>query len=80
MTSESSTQQASNWKFRTYMVGALVGICVGLLSAYFYTRVTEENGATEPVRIKTMDALKLAVSLLSVVRQITDLGASSSKK
>ena len=80
MTSDSSTQQAPNWKFRTYLVGALVGITVGLLSAYFYARVTEENGASEPVRIKTMDALKLAVSLLSVVRQITDLGAGSSKK
>lgn len=66
------------WKVRVYVVGALIGLAVGLISAYFYARVSEENGFERPNRIPTMDALKLAVSLLSVIRQITDLGAKRS--
>ncbi len=75
MTSDLPSTQETNWRFRVYLVGGLTGLVVGLLSAYFYARVSEENGTGNPGRIKTMDALKLAVSLLSVVRQITDLGA-----
>ena len=63
------------WKLRVYVFGGLLGLGVGLLAAYFYARVSEENGFEHPNRIKTMDALKLAVALLSVLRQITDLGA-----
>ena len=63
------------WKLRVYLLGGLIGLMIGLLAAYFYARVSEENGFEQPNRIKTMDALKLAVALLSVVRQITDLGA-----
>jgi NhaP-type Na+/H+ or K+/H+ antiporter len=63
------------WKLRVYLLGGLIGLLIGLLAAYFYARVSEENGFEQPNRIKTMDALKLAVALLSVVRQITDLGA-----
>jgi gas vesicle protein len=70
----------ANWKMRAYLAGGLIGLIVGLVAAYFYARVSEENEAEKPSRIKTMDALKLAVSLLSVVRQITDLGAGSGKK
>ncbi|MGQ9850419.1 MAG: hypothetical protein ACUVSU_10255 [Aggregatilineaceae bacterium] len=65
----------TSWKVRVYLVGALIGLAVGLISAYFYARVSEENGFERPNRIPTIDALKLAVSLLSVIRQITDLGA-----
>ncbi len=79
MTSEVCTDPPAKsetaWKLRVYLFGGLVGLMVGLLAAYFYARVSEENGVAQPNRIKTMDALKLAVALLSVVRQITDLGA-----
>lgn len=79
MTSEVNadlTAKSNNaWKLRVYLFGGLVGLAVGFLAAYFYARVSEENGFAQPNRIKTMDALKLAVALLSVVRQITDLGA-----
>ncbi len=79
MTSEVNadlTAKSDNaWKLRVYLFGGLVGLAVGLLAAYFYARVSEENESGQPNRIKTMDAMKLAVALLSVVRQITDLGA-----
>lgn len=68
----------TNWQSRVYLVGGLAGIIVGLLAAYFYVRATEESGSG-PVRIKSMDALSLAVALLALIRQITDLGAKSGK-
>lgn len=78
MTSEHTP--ASGWKTRSYFIGGLIGLAVGLLAAYFFARVSEENGSHGPAKIKSLDALKLAVSLLSLVRQITDIGAGSSKK
>jgi hypothetical protein len=69
-----------NWKPQVYVVGGLGGLIVGFLAAYFYARASEETTPDQPARIKTMDALKLGVSLLSLLRQITDLGALGDKK
>ncbi len=68
-----------NWKTRIYMVGGITGLVLGFLAAYLYARASEEHGAIEPRGIKTMDALKLAVALLAIVRQVTDLGAGDGK-
>jgi hypothetical protein len=80
MTSDLPQTEEQDWKVRVYFLGGLAGLVVGLLAAYFYARVSQENGADKPARIHTMDALKLAVSVLAVLRQITDLGANSGKK
>jgi NhaP-type Na+/H+ or K+/H+ antiporter len=79
MTSDLTQTSEENWKMRTYIMGGLAGLLVGLVAAYFFARVSDEHGV-EPGRIKTMDALKLAVALLSIIRQITDMGASDGKK
>lgn len=79
MTGDPPSTSAPSWKMRMYITGGLAGLVIGLLAAYFYARVTEEHGM-EPGRIKTMDALKLAVALLSIIRQITDIGAGNGKK
>ena len=79
MTNEQPATQENAWKTQTYIVGALVGLGLGLLSAYFFARVSEENGHDGPSRIKTIDTLKLAVSVLGLLRQITDMGAGSKK-
>ncbi len=68
-----------NWKTQTYILGGLVGLAIGILTAYFFARVSEENGDEGPSSIKTMDGLKLAVSVLAIMRQITDLGTGSKK-
>jgi len=69
----------ANWKTRMYLLGGVAGLGLGVLAAYLYARASEEHGAVEPNRLKTMDALKLAVAVLAIVRQITDLGAGDSK-
>lgn len=65
----------SSWKNRTYLMGAGLGLVIGLLSAYLFVRATEDNAKIEPKRIGTMDALRLGVALLAIVRQITDLAS-----
>jgi hypothetical protein len=69
-----------NWKPQVYAAGGLAGLIIGFLAAYFYARASEETTPDQPARIRTMDALKLGVSLLSLLRQITDLGALGDKK
>ncbi|NDJ76273.1 MAG: hypothetical protein GYB65_08430 [Chloroflexi bacterium] len=74
-----TTVDQENWKAQVYMMGGIAGLIVGLLSAYFYARVSEESGKV-PERIKTMDALRLGVALMAIVRQITDLGSKDGDK
>ncbi len=62
----------SSWKGRSYMAGGVLGLAVGLLAAYLFVRATEDRGKVEPPRIGTMDALRLSVAVLAIVRQITD--------
>ena len=84
MTTDTSPTQApahsDAWKFQVYLLGALIGLAVGLLAGHFYVRVSEESGQEGPAKLKSMDALKLAISVLGLVRQVTDLGAGGGKK
>lgn len=70
---------SGDWKSRTYLTGGLIGLAIGLISAYLYVRVSDEHGLEAPSQIKTMDLIGLSVALLGVVRQITDLGTKTSK-
>ncbi len=83
MTTDTSHTQApptnDAWKLQVYLISALIGLAVGLLAGHFFARVSEESGRP-PARLKTMDALKLAISVLGVMRQVTDLGADGGKK
>lgn len=80
MTNTGSTKgQSGDWKTRTYMMSGLLGLGIGLIAAYLYVRVTDENGGNTPGQIKTMDLIGLAVALLALIRQITDLGTKGSK-
>jgi len=80
MASDLLNARNGDWKPRVYVVGGAAGVIFGLLAAYFYARASEENMLDHPPRIKTMDAIKLGVALLALVREITDLGIDSSKK
>lgn len=80
MTDNLPVPEKPNWKMQTYIVGGLTGLALGLLSAYFFARVSEENELNGPSRISTIDTLKLAVAVLAIMRQITDLGASGKNK
>ena len=69
----------SGWKSVIYLIGGAFGIITGLAAAHLYTRSAEANlppGQTVMERtIKPMDALKLGIAIVALVRQISDLGA-----
>ena len=64
-----------NWKTKSYLIGAIGGLLLGLVSAYLYARATEENMKSDhPDKVKTTDLMKLTLALLALVRQIAELG------
>ena len=68
----------SNWKSTAYVAGGVVGLLIGLAAAHLYARAADENQVSQgkmPGPINTADAFKLALTLLGLVRQISDLGA-----
>jgi len=75
MTDKLPSLPSTSFQTRTLIFGGAAGLLVGLLAARLYIRAAEENQKLNPGRIGTMDALRLAVALLAIVRQITDLGA-----
>lgn len=77
MSSLLPNNSSKSMKTRVYVVGGIAGLALGMLSAYLYARSAEEHGFAQPERIKTMDALKLAVALLAIIRQVTDLGGGN---
>lgn len=68
--------EESNWRPRVFLIGGLVGALLGLLSAYLYVRSVEETHGemVSPSSPKASDAVKLGISLLGIIRTITDWG------
>jgi hypothetical protein len=66
----------SSWRTRIMLAGGIIGTVLGVLSAYLYVRAAEEayGGEAPPEAPKTSDAVRLGISLLSIVRTITDWG------
>ena len=75
-----NTSRVSNWKSVVYLIGAIIGVVVGLLSAHLYARAVEENNEGEQPHIGTGDVFALGMSMLSLVRHVTDLGARTSPR
>jgi len=61
-----------NWKFRTLLVGAVVGALTGLGAAFLLTRRAEERG--EPLAITSKEGLKLGVLIAGLLRSVVSLG------
>lgn len=68
----------ANWKVQTYVRGSVIGLLVGIAAAYLYTRAAEENAHHGQVTaVGAGDIVKVSLSILGLVRQITELGSSS---
>ncbi|GEM_PF-1482794 len=87
MDSEQSLAQFSQraeldntWRGRVLLIGGLIGAMVGLLSALFYIRAAEETGKTGkmPEAPVARDAVRLGLSLLGIMRTITEWGTRRS--
>jgi hypothetical protein len=62
-----------NWKTKILVVSTLLGAVAGLSAGYLLSRNSEEKAGSPP-SIQTMDALRLAISVIGVVRGIAALG------
>ena len=80
MSSTESVQPQDSFqerKARIIFAGAAVGAVLGFLSSYLYTRAAEESDNPEagaPGSVSTGQALAVLLGILSLVRQIAELG------
>lgn len=79
-TTDNAASSAGNWKTRTYMLGVVVGALMGFLSAYLYAREAESNSENgERPELPPTALIGLALSVLSLVRQIAEAGRKKKK-
>lgn len=62
-----------NWKIRILVGSTVVGAFTGLAAGYLLSRNSEEKNGRPP-KIQTMDALRLAIAVIGVIRGIAALG------
>jgi len=61
-----------DWKTKAMIVGGVVGALVGVGAAYLYVRNLEAAG-DEP-KLEPRDAMTIGMSLVTLVRQIANMG------
>jgi len=66
-------ESSDNWKTKVLIGSTVLGAVTGLAAGYLMSRNAEEK-ASSPPKIKTMDALRLAITVIGVVRGIAALG------
>ena len=70
-----------NWKRQIYLIGTITGTLFGFVAAYLYARAAEENvNRSGKPRLQTGEAITLGLALLSLVRQISEMGKPPDKK
>ncbi|MCS7060493.1 MAG: hypothetical protein RMN25_04935 [Anaerolineae bacterium] len=70
-----------NWKAKVFLVGGVIGLIVGLAAAALYARTIEQSqGGRSNVKlpaVQTGDLLRIAVSVMTLVRTIAGLADES---
>lgn len=70
-----------SWKMKAYAIGLIGGSLMGLLSAYLFNRAAEENREEgEAISVSTTTLIGLALSAMSLIRQIAESGRKKQKK
>jgi hypothetical protein len=82
-TPATSNGSSSGWKTQAYAMGILGGVLFGLLAAYLFARGAEEdanrNGG-KPQSISSGQIITIALAVLGLMRQISELGKPAPKK
>lgn len=79
MTERLPSLPETGFRTRALFVGGVLGLAVGLLAAHLYARAAEENMKLEPGKIGTMDAVRLGIAVMAIIRQITDIATHGDK-
>ena len=61
-----------SWRNRNYILGVIVGGLMGVVSAYLFNRSAEEAGDDEAQEISTPAMIGIALSAITLVRQIAE--------
>ncbi len=69
--------RSDDWRPRVFLLGGVIGAALGLLSAYLFVRAAEEAGKQVPETPRAGDTVKLGLSLLGIIRTITEWGSRS---
>jgi len=70
------TNDEPKWKSITYVTGAALGLVMGIAAAHLYSQAAEENNTDgKPGKIDAGDAFKIGLAAVTLVRQISALGA-----
>jgi hypothetical protein len=59
---------------KTLIIGGLVGSALGVLAAWLYVRAAREDEAKPPEAVPPGKMVKLGLSIMEVLRQVTALG------
>jgi hypothetical protein len=60
-----------NWKNRTWIIGAVVGLAMGLASAYIIIKRSETTESTP--ELSPGDGVKIALGVLGILRLVADI-------
>jgi len=63
-----------NSRNKTLIIGGLVGSALGILAAWLYAQTAREEAATSPQPVPPGKMVKLGLSVMEVLRQVTALG------
>lgn len=61
-----------NWKTKTLLIGAAVGLATGLIGAYILIQAADK-ASTRP-QISAGDGVKVGLGVMAVLRLLADLG------
>lgn len=70
---ELETEARLNWRMKMMIGGAVVGAVLGVGTSFLMARTSEERRGGPP-EFKTMEVLKIAISLFGLIRGIAALG------
>ena len=69
-----------NWKTKALLGGGAIGLLVGLITAWLYVRsadvVEDRRGNVQLPAVQSTDLVRIAVSVVSVMRTIVGLASS----
>jgi hypothetical protein len=61
------------WKRNALILGGLFGLVVGIIAAYLLVQKAEQSQSE--LKFSAQDGVKVGISVLSVLKQIADLGS-----
>ena len=81
MTEQNKQTDKASWKTQTYFLGAILGAVMGFLSAYLFAKEAEDDEANdERPKVAPTTLLGLALSALSLIRQIAETGKKDKER